>query len=344
MSDIATENQNKRKGLGRGLGSLLGGAQVEPPSANSTGQKNQPMEVKVSLAAPNPQTQQSNTKNMPSSAPAIETQNNQDKIWTISIEKLKSGIYQPRKHFEKEALQELAQSIKEHGILQPLVVRPVGGGNFEIVAGERRWRAAQLAGNHEVPVLIRNYNNQKTLELSLIENLQREDLNPIEEAEGYQRLQLEFSLTQEQIADRVGKERATVANSLRLLKLPAEVRLMVQTGQLSQGHAKVLLGIQDPGKQKKYAQIVVDGQASVRKLESLIQNDINGAQQSDKSKELQADGVTQRLILGLSDELQKLLGTKVSIDYRAGKGKMNIHFYSDDELTGIVEKIREAQR
>ena len=332
MSDITTESQNKRKGLGRGLGSLLSG---EPQQ-----EVRSPVNTSTPKSAVNPQPQATVAPSA-SPAPAADGAGHQDKVWTLSIEKLKSGVYQPRKTFEKESLQELSNSIKEHGILQPLVVRPAGSGSFEIVAGERRWRAAQLAGLHEVPVLIRQYSNQKTLELSLIENLQREDLNPIEEAEGYQRLQQEFSLTQEQIADRVGKERATVANSLRLLKLPNEVRKLLQEGKISQGHAKVLLGITDVTKQKKFADMIANEQTSVRKLESLIASELAGLS-SENSASKTENSVTDRLILGLSEELQKLLGTKVSIDYKAGKGKVNIHFYSDEELSGLVDKIREA--
>ncbi len=327
MSEPIAENQNKRKGLGRGLGSLLSGM----PSEESMPQISETKPVE-SRAAVQPV------------ATAQESGSSQDKVWTISIEKLKSGIYQPRKNFDKESLEELSKSIKEHGILQPIVVRPVGSGqmgHFEIVAGERRWRAAQAAGLHEVPVLIRNYSNQKTLELSLIENLQRADLNPIEEAEGYLRLQTEFKLTQEQIADRVGKERATVANALRLLRLTPEVRALVQAGQLSAGHAKVLLGLTDLSQQKKCALQSVEQHLSVRKLEQIVsQNNSSAPKGTHSATDEKNQSVTQRLISGLSDELQKLLGTKVTIDYQNSKGKLSIYYYSDDELTNIVEKLR----
>ncbi len=327
MSEPIAENQNKRKGLGRGLGSLLSGIPSEEamPQISET------------------KTTETRTVAQPVAA-AQESGSSQDKVWTISIEKLKSGIYQPRKNFDKESLEELSKSIKEHGILQPIVVRPAGSGpmgHFEIVAGERRWRAAQSAGLHEVPVLIRNYSNQKTLELSLIENLQRADLNPIEEAEGYLRLQTEFKLTQEQIADRVGKERATVANALRLLKLTPEVRALVQAGQLSAGHAKVLLGLSDIAQQKKWALQSVEQHLSVRKLEQIVSlNSLSDSKSPNSAAEEKSQSVTQRLISGLSDELQKLLGTKVTIDYQNSKGKMSIYYYSDDELTNIVEKLR----
>jgi len=327
MSEPITENQNKRKGLGRGLGSLLSGAPSEHPMPNISESK--PSELRTAAQGV---------------ATAQESVSSQDKVWTISIEKLKSGIYQPRKNFDKDSLEELSKSIQEHGILQPIVVRPVGSGqmgHFEIVAGERRWRAAQSAGLHEVPVLIRNYTNQKTLELSLIENLQRADLNPIEEAEGYLHLQTEFKLTQEQIADRVGKERTTVANALRLLRLTPEVRALVQAGQLSAGHAKVLLGLSDIKQQKKWALQSVEQHLSVRKLEQIVSlNNSSTPKDTSPSVEEKNQSVTQRLISGLSDELQKLLGTKVTIDYQNSKGKLSIYYYSDDELTNIVEKFR----
>ena len=330
MSDLSNESMNKRKGLGRGLGSLLGGAETAPARPELRGTT----------------TLQAKADERPARLQAAATsevapqQQAGEKVWTLSIEKLKSGRYQPRKDFEKESLQELSRSIREHGILQPIVARPSGAGTFEIVAGERRWRAAQAAGLHEVPVIIKNFDDQKTLELSLIENLQRQDLNPIEEAEGYQRLMAEFKLTQEQVADRVGKERATIANSLRLLKLAPEVRELVQKGQISSGHAKVLLAVADPQLQRKLAQQVTQQHLSVRSLEGLLKSHLKPAAPPAEPASLQQANVTQRLISGLSEELQKLLGTKVTIDYQNSKGKLSIYFYSDDELSQVVEKLR----
>ncbi len=326
MSDLIKESQNKKRGLGRGIGSLLQvhGAEEATAMAPAKASPESPARAAAAVVAP------------------AEPSATSDKIWMLSIEKLKSGKYQPRKHFNKTAIEELAASIKEHGILQPLVVRAAGEGTFEIVAGERRWRAAQAAGMHEVPAIIRTYDNQKTLELSLIENLQRENLNPIEEAEGYQRLMSEFSLTQEKVAEKVGKERATVANALRLLKLAPEVRQLVQTGQISQGHAKVLLTLQDGSAQKSLAKLVMEKSLSVRKLEDLVQRKIGGLEGSSTQEESASmqNSVTQRLISGLADEMQKLLGTKVTIDYAKSKGKMSLYFYSDEELTQLIEKLR----
>ncbi len=388
MSDINGEMQNKKKGLGRGLGSLLqshGSATFNeipapaakpiektapvPPSKEPLKHASSAQTVAASsqnsVQAKTAPAQNSSTSAQGTSAPmaqaatsssvqsrvaqvtapaepAAATAGTQDKMWMLSIEKLKSGKYQPRKHFDKKSLDELSASIKEHGILQPLVVRAVGQGQFEIIAGERRWRAAQSAGLHEIPAIIKTFDNQKTLELSLIENLQREDLNPIEEAEGYQRLMNEFSLTQEKVAEKVGKERATVANALRLLRLAPEVREMVQSAQISQGHAKVLLAITDLSQQNELAKMITAGGLSVRKLEELVQKKISPAKAAEKASE-GSEGVTKRLIAGLAEEMQKLLGTRVNIDYANAKGKMSIYFYSDDELTQIIEKLRGAR-
>jgi ParB family chromosome partitioning protein len=318
MSELSTENSKQKRGLGRGLGSLLGGAsEIE----------NQPTKK--------PATVEAASITVPSPTVAAQTEG---KVWQVGIDKLKSGIYQPRKTFEKESLQELAQSIKENGILQPIIVRKTENGSFEIVAGERRWRAAQLAGMHEVPVLIRAFNDKEALELAIVENIQREDLNPIEEAEGYSRLSTEFSLSQQQIAEKVGKDRATIANSIRLLALPRELKELVIHGELSVGHAKVLLSLQDPKAQIELAKRVVKEKLPVRKLEKLI------AAASDenemKSPSAAIPNTMNQLVLALSDELQKMLGTKVQIDYADGKGKIKISFYSNEELNNIVDGLK----
>ena len=205
MSDLHPESSNKKKGLGRGLGSLLGGA---------TMQENAPQAARPQAPA---------TTHV-ATQPEVSPEN---RIWDVSIEKLSPGIYQPRRNFEKEKLQELAQSIKENGILQPITARRTAAGKLEIVAGERRWRAAQLAGLKQVPVILRTFEDRQALELAIVENIQREDLDAIEEAESYSRLMTEFDLSQQQVAQKVGRERATVANAVRLLGLPADVKEMV---------------------------------------------------------------------------------------------------------------------
>lgn len=336
MSDTAVESSNKKKGLGRGLGSLLGGPAnetVAPPASTVPKTMNPPAgatAASAAMSAPTP---------APVAAPPVDPES---KIWKVAIDKLSPGEYQPRRHFEKEPLQELAQSIKENGILQPIVARRRKDGKLEIVAGERRWRAAQLAGQHEVPVILKNYDDKQALELAIVENIQREDLNPIEEAEGYSRLISEFKLSQQQVAEKVGRDRATVANAVRLLSLPEEIKTMISGSELSVGHAKVLLALPDSKKQIEFAKKVINEKIAVRKLEKMVQAVVKGA--DDKEEELNDLGsnVTQRLISGLSEELQKMLGTKVNIDYSNSKGKISIHFYSDDELTNLVDRLKEG--
>lgn len=326
MSDINTESPNKKptKGLGRGLGSLLGGA--------------------ASSEASTPKTPAASVAPMANSS-SIQTTpvDPESKIWKVGIDKLSPGEFQPRRVFNKESLMELAQSIKENGILQPIVARKNKNGKLEIIAGERRWRASQLAGVHEVPVILKTYNDKEALELAIVENIQREDLNPIEEAEGYARLISEFKLSQQQVAEKVGKDRATVANAVRLLALPSEVKLMISQAELSVGHAKVLLALNDQKKQLELAKKVINEKLAVRKLEKVVQGIVKGHAEPEKKTELNFDSnVTQRLINGLGDELQKIMGTKVNIDYSNSKGKISIHFYSDDELTNLVDRLKQG--
>ncbi|MEN0057830.1 MAG: ParB/RepB/Spo0J family partition protein [Bdellovibrio sp.] len=335
MSDLVSESSNKKKGLGRGLGSLLGGP---APVASSVSASKNPAEaapVAVSAAV-------ATTSATPIAPPVVPPVDPESKIWKVGIDKLSSGQYQPRRHFEKEALQELAQSIKENGILQPVVARRTTSGKLEIVAGERRWRAAQLAGLHEVPVILKNFEDQQALELAIVENIQREDLNPIEEADGYSRLITEFKLSQQQVAEKVGKDRATVANAVRLLSLPEEIKNMISASTLSVGHAKVLLALPDSKKQIEFAKKVLNEKIAVRKLEKMVQALIKGHTEEAPSEERSTSSVADRLINSLSDDLQKMLGTKVSIDYSNAKGKISIHFYSDDELTNIVDRLKEG--
>jgi ParB family chromosome partitioning protein len=276
-------------------------------------------------------------------APVQPTVPAEARIWKIAVDKLTPSAYQPRTHFEKEALEELSASIRQNGILQPIVARRLPTGKFEIIAGERRWRAAQLAGLHEVPVILKVLENQAALELAIIENIQREDLNPIEEAEAYQRLAQEFRLTQQQVAEKVGKDRATVANAMRLLALPPQIRQMVVESEISAGHAKVLLSLTNPAAQLEIAKKISQQKLSVRQLEKLVAAEAAGKNSDleDSPKKMDT-GVTQKLIAGLTDELQKALGTKVSIDYLNSKGRISIQFYSDAELTQIVDRLKES--
>lgn len=358
MSNTTSESGNKRKSLGRGLGSLISEAGVsggqsnipqQKPVVQDPGAMPKPAVENPMGASPNslgeglPEAGKVDTVKAgasPASAPAAAPSGllSESRVWTVPIEKLSPSRYQPRQTFDPDKLDELAQSIKGQGILQPIVARKITENSFEIIAGERRWRAAQLAGLRDVPVIIKTLSNKETLELAIIENVQREDLNPIEEAEAYLRLSQEFGLNHQQIADRVGKERATVANALRLLALPTEIRTMVLEGSITQGHAKVILSLSEADQMVRAARKALDEGLSVRQLEKVVHayKNLQFSAQSQPS----AATLSEKLALELADELQKKLGTKVVIDYRSGKGKITIQFYSDAELNSISERLR----
>lgn len=263
------------------------------------------------------------------------------RIWQIPIEKIEPNPKQPRQVFDREALQELGQSIKEKGIIQPLLVRKSGPEKFEIIAGERRWRAAQIAGLKEVPAVLKDIEGQEVLELALIENIQRENLNPVEEAEAYDFLIQKYNLTQQELATKVGKERATIANVLRLLQLDPKVRQMVSNKELSLGQAKVLLGLQEPRAQQILAQKAVKESLSVRALEKLVQRE-KPVTPGSQPKISDDEALRNKLAQNLGEEMQKLIGSKVVLDYDKGKGKLQIHFYSDQELNQIADRLRES--
>lgn len=323
--EINKDNLNKKR-LGRGLGSLLSGPSTEATEDTFTAAPIAPPQSAKAAA------------NVESQVPP------ESRVWTIAIDKLVPGVYQPRKNFEKESLAELANSIKENGIIQPITVRKRKEGGFEILAGERRWRAAQMAGLHEVPAIIKTLTDREALQVALIENIQREDLDPIEEAESYQRLIQEFALSQQEAAEKVGKERSSVANALRLLSLPSEIREMLTAKQISVGHAKAILSLTDKARQVGLAKKVAENGMSVRSLE----NEIKGLQKPAADK-VEADSATAltkvdlagKLAAELADQLQKALGTKVEITYKKGKGQVQVHFYSDDQLTQIYEKLKD---
>lgn len=253
----------------------------------------------------------------------------------VKITMLEPNRDQPRKNFDEDALQELADSIKQFGLLQPILVQDRKD-HYEIIAGERRWRASKLAGLKEVPVIIKNYTDQEIVEISLIENIQRENLNPIEEALAYKRLLEEFHLKQDEVAERVSKSRTAVTNSMRLLKLTNEVQRMVIDEMITTGHARALLAIEDPEKQYEIAQQIFDEKLSVRDIEKLVKN-MNKPQKpkKEKGKDL---GFIYR---DIEDELKNTLGTKVSIAAKEdGAGKIEIEFYSHDDLDRIFDMIK----
>lgn len=334
MSEVigsSTKKPVKKAALGRGLGSLLAAPTEDLEIERNT----------VFKAAKVPALSEGFIE--PETTKAEPKVSDLDRVWQIAIENLITNPKQPRQIFVKEALEELANSIKQNGILQPIVARKLAADKFEIIAGERRWRAAQLAGLKQVPVILKESNDQKSLELALIENIQRADLNPIEEAEAYHHLIEKYMLTQQEMADKVGKDRATVANAIRLLQLTKEVREWVASGALSSGHAKILLAVTDPKKQKDLAQKMMQEKLSVRAAERCVAELLKAAQGAQVNK-LEKLNISSRLMKDLSEELQKLTGTKTTIDYTEGRGKLSIHFYSDEQMNTIIEKIRTSWR
>ncbi|MSU35300.1 MAG: ParB/RepB/Spo0J family partition protein [Pedosphaera sp.] len=298
--------------LGRGLGALLGGSgrPVNPvsPQPASSATPNSPDAVPMTVSGPR----------------------------RILVDQILPSPFQPRRDFTPESLQELADSIREQGILQPLVVRAVGD-RFELIAGERRWRAARLAGLIDVPVLERMASDREVLELALIENLQRENLNPIEEALGYSQLQEQFQLTQEQVARKVGRGRAVVANSLRLLRLPASVQTAIRAGNLSVGHAKVILGLNNPDAQESLVTQVIKQGLSVRQTEELVSRQQLSASHATPTHSTPVLSARDPHVVDLEGRLRDRFATRVSLRYRGGKGSVEIRFNSDDELDRILE-------
>ena len=247
------------------------------------------------------------------------------------IEEVQPNPFQPRKAFSDEQLQELVDSIREKGILQPLLVRRKSDG-YELIAGERRWRAAQRAGLREIPILVRDVSDSEMLELSLIENIQRENLNPIEEAEAYKRLMEQFHLTQEEISKKVGKDRTTIANTVRLLRLPPEIKLSLAEGKITMGHARAFLSLDGVDKQKLLWKRLLSGGLSVRQTENLVKRLRTRSSPTPRRSHPEWSA--------LIEELQRALGTKVRIVGKRKRGKIEIDFFSPDELDRIIELLR----
>ena len=256
----------------------------------------------------------------------------QEQVTTLPLQKIEPNPKQPRRTFDPEALQSLADSIAEHGVVQPLAVRDAGNGYYQIIAGERRWRAARLAGLTELPVVVLDADDQTVMELALIENLQRQDLNPMEEAEGYRVLMEEYGLTQEQAATRVGKSRPAVANALRLLALPDEVRAMVEEGTLSAGHARAVLTLNSQRLQKAAAQKIIALRLSVRQAEAMCKR--MAAEEKPKKEK---PALTVDYVGECEKALTKQLGRKVRIVSGKRKGRFELEFYGQDDLQRLYE-------
>jgi ParB family chromosome partitioning protein len=251
-------------------------------------------------------------------------------VTELRITELEANQNQPRRFFDDQALQELSDSIKQHGVVQPIIVRKVDD-SYQIVAGERRWRAARLAGLKTVPVVIKDYSNIQVMEIALIENLQRQDLNAIEEAIAYKSLIEEHDLTQEEISEKIGRSRSAIANTLRLLNLPEEIKKFVIQGKISAGHARALLAIEDKKKQSEIAQKIIDQQLNVRDIEKLVMKKDNNDSPKEMKKSVE--------IVELEERLKKALATKVNIVHKKSKGKIEIEYYSNDDLERILELL-----
>lgn len=293
----------KNRGLGRGLDALLGGV--------NTG---------TDLQSATPEKQSSADTN----------------LTTLPLDLIQRGRYQPRRSFDQDKLNELADSIAAQGVIQPIVVRAIEDGNYELIAGERRWRAAQQAGLVGIPVVIRDVSEQQAMAMGLIENIQRDDLNPLEQATALHRLLEEFSLTHQQIAEAIGKSRASVTNYIRLLELNADVKILLESSQMEMGHAKALLGLHDEV-QSQAAREVVQRGLSVRETEKLVRRLLNGEPAPVKEAAREEDPDVRRL----QNELSERLGAQVNIQQgNKGTGKLTISYNSLDELEGILEHIK----
>jgi ParB family chromosome partitioning protein len=273
----------------------------------------------------------------PAAAPRADITDSGERVHQIGLVNIVPSALQPRKDFGRDALQELIDSIRQHGIIQPLIVRQVGA-RFELIAGERRWRAAQEAGLTQVPVIIRSASDMEVLELSLIENLQRADLNPIEEAQGYARLANEFGMRQEDIALKVGRSRAAVANAMRLLDLHSQVQIWLAQDLLSVGHAKVLLALKAPEEQLLAAETVLRRNATVRSTERLVAR-LLGIGRSRRKQRVAEQVATSAAIEDLQNRLQEHLATHVTVHHSEKRGRIEIEYYGNDDLQRIVNAL-----
>ena len=303
----------KAKGLGKGLDALFGDVEVTP--VKSANKKESSKQAKADTAAKK----------------SDETEASQGGVLYIDMNEIKPNTGQPRKHFDEEKLEELASSIQQHGLIQPIVLRKLKTG-YEIVAGERRWRACRIVGLKEVPCIVKELTDEENMLLAIIENMQREDLNPIEEAEGLKQMIDTYGLTQEQVSYSVGKSRPYITNSLRLLKLPEEVRTLTASGQISVGHAKALAAVKDRDKQITLAKKTAKDGLSVRQIELMAKETKAPARKAPKVKK-SADEKK------IEEDMKNALGTKVNLNRKGKKGKIEIEFYSDEELERLIELI-----
>ncbi len=338
-----------RSALGRGLSALISSPAVPVTSAYGSNVATIGQAVMARMAAESDDSVDLNLRAVPTSPSNTNEANTltpHQQIQFLALDQIYGNPTQPRQVFDDVEIAELATSIKTYGVLQPVLVRPAKAdssrGGYEIIAGERRWRAAKLAGLATVPVIIQDLSDKETLEISLVENVQRSNLNPVEEAEAYQRLIDEFSLTQQEVADRVGKDRASIANFVRLLKLPPEVMALVKDGRLSMGHAKAILTIKEPAAQLSLAKKAVDESLSVRALEDIVSR-VVVLDTGNRGRRVPAKAGNSSEFNPFPEAIDRMrtsLGTKVSIKHSpAGRGRIEIEYFSEAELDRLVEHL-----
>jgi ParB family chromosome partitioning protein len=321
-----------KKALGRGLDALINGGVVRSVAV-------EPPHIEVAIAPPAATT--SAVQPFGSQSAGTNVDINGSAVRHIGIDTIERSPFQPRTDFDPEQLRELADSIKQRGVIQPLLVRPIktaavqsdGARRYELIAGERRWRAAREAGLTTIPAIVREASDQEVLEIALIENLQREDLNPIEEARAYEQLATQFQLTQEQIAQKVGRSRAAVANATRLLGLPTEVQSWIADNRLSVGHAKAILGLASPPEQRLVAERVLKRSLTVRETEQLVEQLKGEAKVRSRTM---LTTVKSAHVLAIEERLQQKLGTHVSIHHGKKKGRIEIEYYGNDDLSRLL--------
>ena len=307
--------QKKARGLGRGLDALFGDVEVSPAKTRSAPKK-------TGSAAKTEVETKDEAEELPDGG-----------LRYIDINDIKPNASQPRKNFDEDKLEELAESIDQHGLIQPLVLRAAGQG-YEIVAGERRWRAARMIGLKELPCIVRELTDEENMLMAIIENMQREDLNPIEEAEGLKQMIDTYGLTQEQVSRGVGKSRPYITNSLRLLKLPPKIRYLTADGSLSMGHARALAAVKDEKRQIELAERVVSEGLSVRQIEKLAQE---SGKTSVKRKPRKTKSADEKRV---EMELREALGTKVSLQRKGARGKIEIEFFNGEEMERLIDLLR----
>ena len=329
----------KRTGLGRGLDALF--ADAAPISEEEYAAEQASISTEKKTAQPTATKSASKSTGKTAAKTGKSTTDDDDRVLYIDINDIKPNKAQPRMTFDEDKLKELEASIREHGVIQPLIIRQAENG-YELVAGERRWRASRLAGLKKVPCIIRNFDDRQNAIVAIIENMQREDLNPIEEAEGLKSMTEKYGFTQEQVSNSLGKSRTYITNSIRLLKLPKEIQEYVSSGQMSAAHGRTLINVSDAAKQKEICNKVIKNGLSVRETERLAEKAKDEIKPGRKKRKSNAKAGKSSDMLAVEAELRALTGTRVNISGDEKSGKLELEYYSTEELNRLIDTIREA--